>query len=138
LERRPFTPLQRITKSPRLGVWDCEPHLKLTLYENFFGEFDMPKIKIRPLDDRVVVEPLEAEETTAGGIVLPDNAKEKPQRGTVLAVGPGKLLDDGSRGKLSVEVGDEVIFGKYGGTEIEVDGEDVKILRESDILAKVI
>jgi chaperonin GroES len=98
----------------------------------------MPKIKIRPLDDRVVVEPLEAEETTAGGIVLPDNAKEKPQRGTVLAVGPGKLLDNGNRGKLSVEVGDEVIFGKYGGTDIEVDGDDIKILRESDILAKVV
>ena len=97
----------------------------------------MPKIKIRPLDDRVVVEPMEAEETTAGGIVLPDNAKEKPQRGTVIAVGPGKLLDNGSRGSLSVAVGDEVIFGKYGGTEIEVDGEEIKILRESDILAKV-
>jgi chaperonin GroES len=98
----------------------------------------MPKIKIRPLDDRVVVEPLEAEETTAGGIVLPDNAKEKPQRGTVVAVGPGKLLDNGNRGKLSVEVGDEVIFGKYGGTEIEIEGEEVKILRETDILAKVV
>ena len=98
----------------------------------------MPKIKIRPLDDRVVVEPLEAEETTAGGIVLPDNAKEKPQRGTVLAIGPGKLLDNGVRGELSVAVGDEVIFGKYGGTEIEIDGEEVKILRESDILAKVV
>jgi chaperonin GroES len=98
----------------------------------------MPKIKIRPLDDRVVVEPLEAEETTAGGIVLPDNAKEKPQRGTVLAVGPGKLLDNGGRGQLSVAVGDEVIFGKYGGTEIEIDGEEIKILRESDILAKVV
>ncbi len=97
----------------------------------------MPKIKIRPLDDRVVVEPMEAEETTAGGIVLPDNAKEKPQRGTVIAVGPGKLLDNGNRGSLSVAVGDEVIFGKYGGTEIEVDGDEIKILRESDILAKV-
>ncbi len=98
----------------------------------------MSKIKIRPLDDRVVVQPLEAEETTAGGIVLPDAAKEKPQRGTVLAVGPGKLLESGDRGQLSVAVGDEVIFGKYGGTEIEIDGHDVKILRESDILAKVI
>lgn len=95
------------------------------------------KIKIRPLDDRVVVEPIEAEEMTAGGIVLPDTAKEKPQRGTVLAVGPGKLLDNGSRGTLSVAVGDEVIYGKYGGSDIEVDGEEVKILRESDILAKV-
>lgn len=96
------------------------------------------KIKIRPLDDRVVVEPSEAEETTAGGIVLPDTAKEKPQRGRVLAVGPGKLLENGSRGELSVAVGDEVIYGKYGGSEIEVDGDEVKILRESDILAKVI
>jgi len=96
------------------------------------------KIKIRPLDDRVVVEPIEAEEMTAGGIVLPDTAKEKPQRGTVLAVGPGKLLDNGKRGELSVAVGDEVIYGKYGGTDIEVDGEEIKILRESDVLAKVV
>ncbi|MCH2179313.1 MAG: co-chaperone GroES [Mariniblastus sp.] len=98
----------------------------------------MAKLNIRPLDDRVVVEPLAAEETTAGGIVLPENAKEKPQRGTVVAVGPGRLLDSGDRGDLSVSVGDEVIFGKYGGTEIEVDGLEVKILRESDILAKVL
>lgn len=98
----------------------------------------MAKISIRPLDDRVVVEPMAAEETTAGGIVLPDAAQEKPQRGTVVAVGPGKLLDSGERGELSVTVGDEVIFGKYGGTEIEVDGVEVKILRESDILAKVV
>ena len=96
------------------------------------------KVKIRPLDDRVVVEPLSAEETTAGGIVLPDAAQEKPQRGTVIAVGPGKLLDSGSRGELSVSVGDEVIYGKYGGSDIEVDGDEVKILRESDILAKVL
>ena len=96
------------------------------------------KIKIRPLDDRIVVEPLDAEETTAGGIVLPDAAQEKPQRGTVVAVGPGKLLDSGNRGELSVTVGDEVIYGKYGGSDIEVDGDEVKILRESDILAKVL
>jgi chaperonin GroES len=70
--------------------------------------------------------------------VLPDTAKEKPQRGTVVAVGPGKLLDTGKRGELSVAVGDEVIYGKYGGSDIEVDGDDVKILRESDILAKVL
>lgn len=98
----------------------------------------MAKVKIRPLDDRVVVEPLQAEETTAGGIVLPDAAREKPQRGTVVAVGPGRLLDSGERGELSVSVGDEVIYGKYGGTDIELNGEDVKILRESDILAKVV
>jgi chaperonin GroES len=98
----------------------------------------MSSVKLRPLEDRVVVEPLEAEEVTAGGIVLPDVAKEKPQRGRVLAVGPGKLLDNGNRGTLSVSVGDEVIFAKWGGTEIEVEGDEIKILRESDILAKVI
>ena len=97
----------------------------------------MAKLKIRPLDDRVVVEPIEAEQTTAGGIVLPDSAKEKPQRGTIVAVGPGRLLDSGERGDLSVAVGDVVIYGKYGGSDIEVDGNEVKILRESDILAKV-
>lgn len=98
----------------------------------------MAKLKLRPLDDRVVVEPLEAESTTAGGIVLPDTAKEKPQRGKVLAVGPGKQLDSGNRGELSIAVGDEVIFGRFGGSEVEVDGREVKILREGDILAKVV
>ena len=98
----------------------------------------MAKIKLRPLDDRVVVQPLDAEEVTAGGIVLPDTAKEKPQRGKVVAVGAGKLLDSGKRGELSVGIGDEVIFGKYGGSDVEVNGEDYKILRESDILAKVV
>jgi len=98
----------------------------------------MKNVKLRPLDDRVVIEPREAEETTAGGIVLPDTAKEKPQRGKVVSIGPGKLLDSGSRGQLSVSVGDEVIYGKYSGTEIELDGRDVKILRETDILAKVV
>ena len=95
-------------------------------------------MKINPTDDRVVVEPLEAEEVTAGGIVLPDAAQEKPQRGKVVAVGPGKLLDSGNRGELSIGIGDEVIFGKYGGSDVEVDGDDLKILRESDILAKVV
>ena len=98
----------------------------------------MAKLKLRPLDDRVVVEPMNAEERTPGGIVLPDAAQEKPQRGKVLAIGPGRMLDSGNRGELSISVGDEVIFGKYGGTEIEIDGHDVKILREGDILAKVI
>ena len=95
-------------------------------------------LNLRPLDDRVVVEPKEAEEVTAGGIVLPDTAKEKPQRGAVIAVGPGKLLDSGERGALSVSVGDEVIYGKYSGSEVEIDGREVKILRETDILAKVV
>jgi chaperonin GroES len=97
----------------------------------------MASSRLRPLDDRVVVEPMEAEERTAGGILLPDAAREKPQRGTVIAIGPGKLLDSGSRGNLSVSIGDVVIYGKYSGTEIEVNGKDVKILRESDILAKL-
>jgi chaperonin GroES len=98
----------------------------------------MAKIKLRPLDDRVVVAPSEAEEITAGGIVLPDAAQEKPQRGKVVAVGEGKLLDSGNRGELSVAIGDTVIYGKYGGSEVEVNGEEYKILRESDILAKVV
>lgn len=98
----------------------------------------MKELKLRPLEDRVVVEPVDAEQMTAGGIVLPDSAQEKPQRGTVLAVGPGKLLDDGRRGELSVTVGDQVIYGKYAGSDFEVEGREVKILRESDILAKVI
>ncbi len=95
-------------------------------------------LKVRPLDDRVVVEPLEAEEKTPGGILLPDTAKQKPQRGRVLAVGPGKLLEDGQRAKTSVARGDEVLYGRYAGTDIEVDRKEIKILRESDILAKVV
>ena len=95
-------------------------------------------MKLKPLDDRVVVQPLSAEEKTAGGIVLPDAAKEKPQRGKVVAVGPGRLLDSGDRSPIAVSISDEVLFAKYGGTEIEVDGDEVKILREADILAKVV
>ena len=96
------------------------------------------KINLKPLDDRIVVQPLEAEEKTAGGLYLPDTAKEKPQRGTVIAVGPGKVLDTGKRGEMSVAVGDEVIYGKYSGSDIEVDGQEIKILRETDVLAKVV
>jgi chaperonin GroES len=95
-------------------------------------------VRIRPLDDRVVVEPLEAEEKSAGGILLPDTAKQKPQRGRVLAVGPGKLTDKGERMALSVQKGDEVIYGRYSGSDIEVEpGREIKIMREGDILAKV-
>jgi len=94
------------------------------------------KLKIRPLDDRVVVEPFEAEERTRGGIVLPDSAREKPQQGKVIATGPGKLLEKtGERGKMSLKVGDAVFYGKYSGTEIELEGEKYVILRESDVLA---
>ena len=96
------------------------------------------ELKIRPLDDRVVVEPLEAEDKTSGGILLPDTAKQKPQRGRVLAAGPGKLSEKGDRHVLNVKVGDEVLYGKYSGSEVEVEGREYKILRESDILAKVV
>ncbi len=94
------------------------------------------KLKIRPLDDRVVVQPFEAEERTTGGIVLPDSAREKPQQGKVVATGPGKLLEKtGERGKMELKVGNRVFYGKYSGTEIELDGDDYVILRESDVLA---
>jgi len=95
-------------------------------------------LRVRPLDDRVVVEQLEAEEKTSGGILLPDTAKQKPQRGRVLAIGPGKLRDTGERAAMAVSKGDEVIYGRYSGSDVEVDGKEVKILRESDILAKVV
>jgi chaperonin GroES len=94
-------------------------------------------MKVKPLGDRIVVKAIEAEETTASGLVLPDTAKEKPQRGKVLAVGDGRF-EDGKRVPLDVAEGDEVIYSKYGGTEIKLDGEDVIILRESDILAKAV
>jgi chaperonin GroES len=94
-------------------------------------------MKLKPLGDRLIVKAVEEEETTASGIVLPDTAKEKPQRGKVLAVGDGKVGDDGKRVKLDVSDGDEVLYSKYGGTEITIDGEDLLVLRESDVLAKV-
>ncbi|HOD83497.1 MAG: 10 kDa chaperonin [Planctomycetes bacterium ADurb.Bin126] len=92
---------------------------------------------VKPLDDRVLVKQSEAEEKTAGGIVLPDTAKEKPQRGKVVATGPGKMLDSGKRAAMSVKKGDEVYYGKYTGTEVKIDGENYVILRESDVLAVV-
>jgi chaperonin GroES len=95
-------------------------------------------MKLKPLGDRVVVRPVEEEETTASGIVLPDTAKEKPQKGKVLAAGDGRWDDDGEkRIPLDVAEGDEVLYSKYGGTEIVIDGEDLLVLRESDVLAKV-
>jgi chaperonin GroES len=95
------------------------------------------KMKLRPLDDRIVVQPQEAEEKTAGGIVLPDTAKEKPLMGKVISVGPGKLLDNGKRSEVAVKKGDTVLFGKYGGNDIKIDGVEYKILHESDILGIV-
>jgi chaperonin GroES len=94
-------------------------------------------MNLQPLGDRLIVELLEEEESTASGIVLPDTARERPQRGRVLAVGPGARDEDGEYIKMDVEEGDEVIFSKYGGTEIKVGADDVLILRESDVLAKV-
>ena len=94
-------------------------------------------LNIRPLDDRVVIEPLEAETKTAGGIVLPDTAKEKPIKGRIVAVGPGRLLDNGKRLEPVVKKGDQVIFSKYGGTEYKVQAKEYLIMKESDILAKV-
>ena len=91
--------------------------------------------KLEPLADRVVIKPIEREEVTKGGIVLPDTVKERPQEGRVLAAGPGRLSDDGKRIAMDVKTGDLVVYSKYGGTEIKIDGEDLVILRESDILA---
>jgi chaperonin GroES len=95
------------------------------------------QLTLKPLDDRVVVEPTEAEEKTAGGILLPDTAKQKPQQGKVIATGPGKLDDNGNRVTLAVKIGDTVLYGKYSGSDVEVNGKELKILRESDILAKL-
>ncbi|MEA2085735.1 MAG: co-chaperone GroES [Chloroflexota bacterium] len=93
-------------------------------------------IKLQPLADRLVVKPIEREEVTKGGIVLPDTVKEKPQEGKVLAVGPGRRSEEGKAIPMDIEVGDIVLYAKYGGTEIKVDDEELMILRESDVLAK--
>jgi len=94
-------------------------------------------MNIRPLDDRLVVKPAEAETKTATGIFLPDAAKEKPTRGKIIAAGPGKMLESGKRATLSVKVGDDVYYGKYAGTTVKVDGQELVILRESDLLGVV-
>ncbi len=97
----------------------------------------MSKINLKPLADRVIVKPMEAEETTKGGIILPDTAKEKPIEGTIVAAGPGKTGEDGKLVKLEVKVGDKVLYGKYSGTEVTVEGDEYLIMRESDIFAIV-
>ena len=94
-------------------------------------------MKIRPLGDKVLVQRLEAETKTAGGIVIPDAAKEKPQRGTIISIGEGKLLDDGSRGQMQVKKGDKVLFTSYAGTEVKVGGKDYLIMDETDIMAVI-
>ena len=95
------------------------------------------KTKLRPLGDRVVIEPTPREEMTKSGIVLPDTAKEKPQEGTILAAGPGRLLDDGKREAMDVKKGDKVLYAKYAGTEFKIDDEDLLIVSQKDILAVV-
>ena len=95
----------------------------------------MPRVSIRPLGEKVLVQRLEAEEMTAGGIVLPDSAKEKPKRGTIMGVGDGRLLDSGSRQALQLKEGDQVLFSSYAGTEVKVDGAEMIIMDESDVLA---
>lgn len=97
----------------------------------------MAKLSIRPLGDKVIVKRLEAEESTAGGILLPDSAREKPKRGTVLSVGDGKLLDTGERKQLQLKTGEQVLFSSYAGTEVKVNGEEMLIMEESDILAVI-
>ena len=94
-------------------------------------------LSLRPLDDRVVIEALEAQEKTSGGILLPDTAKQKPQQGKIVAVGPGRMRDTGERAAMAVKVGDLVLFGKYSGSDVEVGGRELKILRETDILGKL-
>jgi chaperonin GroES len=94
-------------------------------------------MNVKPLSDRVVVKPLEAEQKTAGGIIIPDNAKEKPQKGEVVAVGLGKISDNGQAIPMEVKKGDKVLYGKYSGTEVTVDGTEYMIMRESDILAVI-
>ena len=95
------------------------------------------KVKFRPIEDRVLIEPVEATERTTGGIILPDTAKEKPQRGIVIAVGPGKTLKNGKRGEMHLSVGDEVVYGKYSGTEVDLGMDTYVVIRESDVLAIV-
>ena len=100
-------------------------------------EVDIVSVNIKPLEDRIVVKPLDAEQTTASGLVIPDTAKEKPQEGEVLAIGPGRVDDNGNRVPLDVKVGDKVIYSKYGGTEVKYDNTDYLILSARDVLAVV-
>jgi chaperonin GroES len=94
-------------------------------------------MNVKPLSDRVIIRPLEAEQKTAGGIIIPDNAKEKPQKGEIVAVGAGKVADNGQKIEMVLKAGDKVLYGKYSGTEVTIDGKDLLIMRESDVLAKL-
>ncbi|MCL2219897.1 MAG: co-chaperone GroES [Chitinispirillia bacterium] len=94
-------------------------------------------MKVKPMEDRVILKSMEAQEKTAGGIFIPDNAKEKPQKGEIVAVGPGKVNEKGERNAMTLKVGDKVLYGKYSGTEVTIDGAEYLIVRESDVLAVV-
>jgi chaperonin GroES len=109
----------------------CEMEYDFTLLQR------TEPMKLNPVEDRIIIKPIEADEVTPGGIVLPDNARKKPNRGIVVAVGPGRLLENGTRSELLVEVGDEVMYGEYSGAEFEVDGEIYRIVREQELFAIV-
>jgi chaperonin GroES len=94
-------------------------------------------MNVKPLSDRIIIQPLEAEQKTSGGIIIPDNAKEKPQKGEVIAVGSGKIADNGQKIEMTLKAGDKVLYGKYSGTEVTIDGKELIIMRESDVLAKL-
>jgi chaperonin GroES len=109
----------------------------LTIYNQKYKEIVMSKLNIKPLGDRIVVKPMEAEEKTKGGIILPDTVKEKPVEGTIVAAGPGRKSDDGKIVEMEVKVGEKILYGKYSGTEVTIAGEEYLIMRESDIFAIV-
>ena len=113
------------------------PFRVLTIYKQKYKEKVMSKLNIKPLGDRIVVKPMEAEEKTKGGIILPDTAKEKPVEGTVVATGPGRKSDEGKIVEMEVKVGEKILYGKYSGTEVTIGGEEYLIMRESDIFAIV-
>lgn len=113
---------------------ECLSPIRITLTGNYFKQERRQKVKIRPLQDRIIVKRIEEEEKSKGGIIIPDTAKEKPQEGKVVAVGKGKVSDDGKITPLDVKVNDRVLFGKYSGSEINIDGEEHLIMREDDVL----
>ena len=113
------------------------PFRVLTIYKQKYKEIIMSKLNIKPLGDRIVVKPMEAEEKTKGGIILPDTVKEKPVEGTIVAAGPGRKSDDGKIVEMEVKVGEKILYGKYSGTEVTIEGEEYLIMRESDIFAIV-
>jgi chaperonin GroES len=131
--------LALVTYDPRDGVPNQAPSIATisVSLENGKVEVDTVSVNIKPLEDRIVVKPLDAEQTTASGLVIPDTAKEKPQEGEVLAIGPGRVDDNGNRVPLDVNIGDKVIYSKYGGTEVKYSGEEYLILSARDVLAVV-